>query len=87
MGDNKLITTACVSIMTGVLSASLYNLYSDTNTDTNTDTDNKKSNTTNDGELEMDKTTTCKCPFANTFGVGMTGSIIGGSVWYYFLEK
>ena len=66
---DKIIITSCTAIISGGLSAILHNVY----------TEEKKHSDNNTAVIK------CKCPFANSTGVGLTvGTIVGSLTWLFY---
>ena len=72
---DKIIITSCAAIVSGGLTAVLHNVY----TGDKSDTDNAKSSN------DTTSVTKCKCPFANSTGIGLTvGTIVGSLTWLFY---
>ncbi len=67
---DKIIITSCAAIVSGGLASILHNVY------TRGKSDSADNNT---------QVTKCKCPFANSTGIGLTvGTIVGSLTWLFY---
>ena len=79
---SKPVVTICIAIGGASLSGLLYNLMSEKKSNCS----KKDDDITSDCDLStnvMDES--CNCPFANTFGVSVTGGVISGALSWYML--
>ena len=86
---SKPVVTICVAIGGASLSGLMYNIFSKKQSNCSKKDDDNTNNGDNindddDGVISL-KVDSCKCPFANTLAVSVTGGVISGALSWYML--
>ena len=80
MTRDKIIITTCVAICAGAVSAVVYDKM---NGSGKNDINDKK--TTQDGEISVNDSKSCRCPFSSISGIALTGGVLSGALtWVYY---